>query len=57
MKTFGFIAVTTFCMMLFAQQTEAKDVTITVKNNADVQRQELVEVDAASVYKLSLIHI
>lgn len=51
MKTFGFIAVTTFCMMLFAQQTEAKDVTITVKNNADVQRQELVEVDAASIYK------
>jgi len=51
MKTFGFIAVTAFSMLLSAQQVGAKDVTVTVRNDAGVQRQELVEVDAASVYR------
>lgn len=52
MRRFGFIAVTAFCAAFVSQQTIAKDVTVTVKNGAEVQRQELVEVDAASVYKL-----
>ena len=36
---------------LFATAAEAKDITIVVSNNERVQRQELVEVSAADVYK------
>lgn len=51
MKTSRIITVMALCSVLVAQQVTAKDVKVTVKNSTKVQRQELVEVDAASVAK------
>lgn len=52
MRTSGFITALAFCAALVAQPSNAKDVTVTVKNDANVQRQELVEVNASSVYRM-----
>jgi len=51
MRKSGFVTMLAFCAVLYARPVNAKDVTVTVRNDADVQRQELVEIDAASVYK------
>lgn len=49
MRTSRIITAMALCSLLVAQLAAAKDVKVTVKNSTNVQRQELVEVDAASV--------
>lgn len=52
MKTSGIMTAMAFAAMLVTQSVAAKDVTVTVKNESKVQRQELVEINAANVYKM-----
>lgn len=51
----GFFSVVASCFMLAPVSASADNVTVTVTNSSDMQRQELVEIDAQGVYdKLGL---
>lgn len=55
MRKTGFFSVVASCLMLAPVSASADNVTVSVTNSSDVQRQELVELDAQSVYdKLGL---
>lgn len=50
MKISGFFNVLAFCMIMAPVSALAGNVTVTVTNNENVQRQELIEVGAQEVY-------